>query len=165
MAIFCSAILVLVADQLSKAWIRSNFAGDRIKVVIGGVLNITYLSNRGGAFGLFPSRQPVFIILTLVTIAGIVYFYRAYAPRFLACRIAVGMILGGAVGNLLDRLALDSRGGVTDWIDLHWGRYHWPAFNVADSAITIGVLILMYLLLIKLGDCQGNGSRQSPLPG
>ncbi|MCX6355479.1 MAG: signal peptidase II [Candidatus Aureabacteria bacterium] len=150
MAIVWSAALVLIADQLTKFWVRSTFENEQLMAVVRDFLNITYVSNRGGVFGIFPRQQYLFAILSIATIIAIIHFYRVYAPRLLACRIAVGMILGGAVGNLLDRLALDFRGGVTDWIDCHWGEYHWPAFNIADSAITLGVFILLYLMLLKV---------------
>ncbi|MCX6356386.1 MAG: signal peptidase II [Candidatus Aureabacteria bacterium] len=150
MVILWSAALVLAADQLTKYWIRGGFTSDRVLVVIDGVWNITYVSNRGGAFGILSQHQYLFVVLSLITIAAIVYVYHSYAPRMPVCRLAVGLILGGAVGNLLDRLLFDPWGGVTDWLDFHWGAYHWPAFNIADSAITIGVFALLYLLLMKM---------------
>lgn len=158
MMIVWVAALVLAADQLTKLWVRSRCDGEQLLVVIRGIFHITYVSNQGGAFGIFPRQQYLFVILSAVTILAIIYFYRAYAPRLLACKVAVGMILGGAVGNLLDRLLFDRHGGVTDWIDLHWGEYHWPAFNIADSAITIGVFALLYLLLLKV-------DVNEPVPG
>lgn len=145
-----SALLVLAADQCTKLWVRTALVEEQCVTVIGGLLNLTYVRNRGGAFGIFPHRQAVFVVLSLATLAVLAWFYRGLSPRPLACRVAVGMILGGALGNLADRLLVDPDRCVIDWIDLHWGAYHWPAFNIADSGISVGVMILLYYLLLKV---------------
>lgn len=144
-----AAVIVVFSDQLSKLWIRSSFVEEEIFVVIPGLFNITYIRNRGGAFGIFPHQPILFVVLTFITIAAIVYFYRRYRSGALAYRVAIGLVLGGAVGNLIDRLTFNRGGGVIDWLDFHLGGRHWPAFNIADSAICIGVFILLYYLIIK----------------
>ena len=149
MATLITAVLVLLADQLSKFWIRSTFGEEEILVVFRNFFNITYIKNRGGAFGIFPNQPLLFIFLSLVTIAAIIYFFRSYNPKHRAFGIAVGLILGGALGNLLDRILSDRGGYVTDWLDFHLYGYHWPAFNIADSAICVGVFLLLYFLLIN----------------
>ncbi|MDD5557675.1 MAG: signal peptidase II [bacterium] len=155
-----TAAAVLVADQATKAWIRGTFQEHEVVAVLRDCLNITFVRNRGGVFGIFPERQSLFLILSIATIAAIAYFHRSYAGRGAVWRASVGLILGGAVGNLLDRLFMDPDGCVTDWIDVYWGRYHWPAFNIADAAITVGVGILVCLLL-SAPDARAGGPAPS----
>ncbi|MEI6633598.1 MAG: signal peptidase II [Chlamydiota bacterium] len=159
MATLAAAALVLAADQLTKLWVRSAFAEEELTVVINGFFNLTYVRNRGGAFGIFQHRQMLFVVLSLATIAALAWFYRGFSPRRRVCRIAVGLILGGALGNLADRLLVDRDRCVIDWLDVHWGAYHWPAFNIADSAISVGVFVLLYYLLLKAegGPAKGGG--------
>jgi len=149
MATIGTALLVLAADQASKFWVRSSFAEEEVLVVIRGCFNITFVRNRGGVFGIYPGHQFLFLVFSIATVLAIGLLYRRYAPGGRAGRTAVGMILGGAIGNLADRLLADGDGCVTDWLDLYIGRHHWPAFNVADAAITAGVAILVYLLILR----------------
>lgn len=134
---------VLLADQVSKRLVSSNIAlGDRIPL-IDGWLALNHVQNRGAAFGLFADAPPgpVRIGLVIVSVLAVALIW-AYAregwnaPRTVA---AFGLILGGAVGNLVDRLWLHH---VVDFIDVSWGQYHWPSFNFADTAITVGALTL-----------------------
>ena len=139
-----TASLILAADQLSKMWIRSNLlVGESLFEI--GFFRLTHIHNTGAAFGVF--RDQTFF-LTIVALVGAVciliytlLFYRRYPflPSILGT-IALGLVLGGTVGNLVDRLRL---GYVTDFIDVGF----WPAFNVADPAIVVGVGILAYSLL------------------
>ncbi len=138
-----TALLVVVADQLSKIWIRSNLAtgGSLLET---GLFRLTHVHNTGAAFGLFQDQR---FILTIVALIGIVlillfalFIYRWFP--FLHSRLgktALGLILGGTVGNLIDRLHL---GYVTDFIDFSI----WPAFNVADSAVVLGSILFAYSL-------------------
>lgn len=134
---------VLAADQVTKRLVSSTITlGDRIPL-IDGYLALNHVQNRGAAFGLFADAPsgPVRIGLVVVSVLAVALIW-AYAregwnaPRTVA---AFGLILGGAVGNLLDRLWLHH---VVDFIDVSWGQYHWPSFNVADTAITVGALAL-----------------------
>jgi signal peptidase II len=149
MATFLTAAVVCISDQLSKFWIRNTILEAETVVVLQNCFNITHIRNRGGAFGIFPHQQYLFVLLSLATIAAIAYFYWGYAPKRHTCRIAVGLVLGGALGNLLDRVVFDTGGCVTDWLDLYWGTYHWPAFNIADMAISVGVCMLLYILIVR----------------
>jgi len=149
MATVLTAAVVFIFDQLSKFWIRNTILEAETVVMIQNCFNITHIRNRGGAFGIFPHQQYLFVLLSLVTIAAIAYFYWGYAPKRHTCRIAVGLVLGGALGNLVDRMVLDREGGVTDWLDVYWGSYHWPAFNIADMAISVGVFMLLYVLIVR----------------
>ncbi|TET25337.1 MAG: signal peptidase II [Dehalococcoidia bacterium] len=133
-----TASLVVAADQLTKMWIRANLAvGQSLPET--GLPQLTHVHNTGAAFGLFSGQNFLLIIVALIGIAlllvGAVFIYRR--PHFLNNRLAylsLGLILGGTVGNLIDRLRL---GYVTDFIDFGF----WPAFNIADSAIVVGVII------------------------
>ena len=97
----------------------------------------TFTTNTGAAFGIFQNYNFVFILISLIVIFSLLYYYQNYTKKYL---IAFGLILGGAIGNLVDRLIF---GHVIDFIDLKF----WPIFNIADSAVTIGFIILLYQIL------------------
>ena len=139
-----TALLVVVADQLIKLWIRSNLAtGESLFEV--GFFRLTRVHNTGAAFGLFQGQSFLLTIIALVGVAALLlyaFFFHHKFP-FLDNRLgklALGLVLGGTVGNLIDRIYL---GYVTDFIDFNF----WPAFNIADSAIVVGIIILAYSLL------------------
>jgi len=143
---FLTALLIVAADQFSKIWIRSYPEGQPI--FDAGFFRITHIHNTGAAFGLFQGHSFALTIVTLVGIAVILLFalllYRhsPYLDNMLS-RVALGLVLGGTVGNLIDRLCF---GYVTDFIDFGF----WPAFNIADSAVTVGVIMFAYSLLRSL---------------
>ena len=137
-------LATLILDRWTKALIQKQFALNESIPIIDGLFNITYVRNTGVAFGIFSSiSSPAkSVLLSLFTafaaIVVIVYSYRNPATNRLL-QTALALILGGALGNLYDRLAY---GYVIDFLEFYIGRYHWPAFNIADSAITVGVLLL-----------------------
>ncbi len=144
---FLTALLVLAVDQLAKTWIRANLTlGQSLPVT--DWLKLTYAHNSGSAFGLFPNQS---VILTIVSLLGIVLLVviMLFAYRWLPVlnngwgRFAIGLILGGNMGNVIDRIRL---GYVTDFVDFGF----WPAFNAADSAIVCGSLIIAYILLTSI---------------
>jgi len=141
---FLIALLVVAADQLSKIWVRSNIPF-RESLFEVGFFRLTHVQNTGAAFGLFQGQS---FLLSIVAMVGIAVFlvytlviYRGF-PFLdnMPNRVAVGLVLGGTVGNLIDRLRF---GYVTDFIDFGF----WPAFNVADSAVTVGIILFAYSLL------------------
>ena len=141
---FTTALLLVVADQLSKFWIRSNLAiGESLFEV--GFFRLTRVHNTGAVFGLFQGQSFPLTIIALVGVAALLLyalFFHRKLP-FLGNRLgklALGLVLGGTVGNLVDRIRF---GYVTDFIDFNF----WPAFNIADPAIVVGVIILAYSLL------------------
>ena len=146
------AALVALLDQLTKWYIRHTFGLYESVAVIDSLFHITYVRNSGGAFGLLAGttralRLPFFLLVSGVAVGALLFFVRRVEPgrRFLL--VALGGILGGALGNLVDRMV---SGEVTDFLDVHWRGYHWPAFNVADSCITVGmVVLLVYSLVIR----------------
>ncbi|MBI5557968.1 MAG: lipoprotein signal peptidase [Deltaproteobacteria bacterium] len=133
--------LIIVADQLSKWLIMSSFALHEIKTVVPGFFNLTYLHNTGAAFGLLANANPVwrpyfFIGIACAALIFIFFAFHQYRRRGLLYVFAFSFIAGGAVGNLLDRIRY---GSVVDFLDFYVYSHHWPAFNVADSAIVVGV--------------------------
>ena len=137
--------LVLVADQAAKHAIESYTTIDYFRVVIPGLLNLIHTHNPGVAFSMFADAQsPIArLILVLFSFGVIVFLLWLLAAQRVGERmgqIGMALILGGAIGNVLDRL---TRRGVTDFIDLHIRNYHWPTFNLADSAIVIGAILVL----------------------
>jgi signal peptidase II len=134
----------LLLDRWTKALIQSRFALNESISVIDGLFNITYVRNTGVAFGIFdpiasPAKSVLLSVFTaFAALAVITYSVRSPAKNRLL-QIALGLILGGALGNLYDRLAY---GYVVDFLEFYIGNYHWPSFNVADAAITTGVILL-----------------------
>jgi signal peptidase II len=137
------AVTVVVLDQLTKAWIVSNIDPQRPVSVIGDLLRLIYSHNTGALFGLFRDSAALFAIASVAVIAGIAWYHRR-APRSLVLSIALGLLSGGAVGNLIDRL---SRGFVVDFVDAGIGDVRFYTFNVADSAISTALLLLVLLTL------------------
>jgi signal peptidase II len=138
--LYAVAAGVLILDRLSKAWVEHSLAGRPPIRLIPGVLSLTYTTNSGGAFGLGRSAPWLFAGATIIVTAVIVVF--SFRPIRPTVAVALGLILGGALGNLADR-ALNGPGfggPVTDFIDFQV----WPIFNLADSAIVIGALLLAF---------------------
>jgi signal peptidase II len=135
--------LVLAADQFSKAWISHNLVlGESLPQ--DAPIRLTHIVNSGAAFGLLP-RQNLVLVLVAVVVIGIVLFYQRYLPpRSLLVNLALGLQLGGATGNLTDRLRF---GYVVDFIDIRV----WPVFNLADFSIVLGLALLSYFLLFSSG--------------
>jgi len=148
-----TAPAVLVVDQLTKYLVRANLAlGESWPAE--GIVRLTHGTNTGTAFGLFPNQTAVLIVASFIAIGFLVYFYRTHALPKPILRFAIGLQLGGAFGNLLDRLRT---GAVVDFIDVGW----WPIFNLADSSIVTGMAILIGVLL--LGDIrQRSAARGQP---
>ena len=144
------AVLVVIIDQLTKLWIMANFALHEQQNVIPGLFDLVYVTNTGAAFGFLAGskswlRQFFFIGVVIVALVVIVYAYGHLKKQSKIFAYSLGLIGGGAVGNLIDRLRF---GSVVDFLDFYLGSYHFPAFNAADSAITVGVgLFLLGTLL------------------
>ncbi len=155
-------LLVLVADQAAKHAIERYTPADYFHVVVPGLLNLIHTHNPGVAFSMFANaHSPVVrFLLVLFSVAVIVFLFWLLAAERAGGRmgqIGMALIIGGAVGNVLDRL---TRRGVTDFIDLHVGSYHWPTFNVADSAIVAGAaLVLLELFRDWNRPPDRNGAR------
>ncbi len=143
-AFFLTVLLVVAADQLSKVGIRSNLAVGE-SLFEKGPFRLTHIQNTGAAFGLFQDQSFLLMIVAVIGVVVILAFTLLIHRHFpflnnRRSKLALGLILGGTIGNLIDRLHL---GYVTDFIDIGI----WPVFNVADSAVTVGVMLFAYSLL------------------
>ncbi|HYD48670.1 MAG TPA: signal peptidase II [Terriglobales bacterium] len=145
-ALFSStAIIAAVLDQLTKIYIRSTMPLYTSIEVVDSFFNLTHVANPGGAFSLFADGHPVLRRLFFVGASTAALFFLLYMIRQVhesqrLLTLALGAILGGAVGNLIDRVWF---GAVTDFLDFYWNDHHWPAFNIADSCISVGIAVLM----------------------
>ena len=151
MPFYAIAFTVALLDQLSKYYIQRAFRPGQVVTIIPHVFNLTFVLNPGAAFGFLAGasanfRNPFFIIVSLLAIVFIVYHRSRYRRMELLPSLGLSLILGGALGNLVDRLRL---GMVVDFLDFYYGDYHWPAFNVADSAITVGVVLMILQLIAE----------------
>ena len=143
--------IVVILDQITKELIMNTLPVSRSLSIIPGFFNLTHVQNPGGAFGFLAQqsdlvRKFVFIFISILAAGMVLWFYKKTPEShpFLAAGFA--LIFGGAVGNLIDRIRF---GSVVDFLDVYAGSYHWPAFNVADSAITIGIAIFVFHLLFR----------------
>src|SRR5438552_3501997 len=138
------AASIVVADQLVKAWIvgPGAFVVGRPVSIVGDLVRITLTHNQGALFGLFQGSAPIFALVSLAVL-GIILWYHARAGQSLLVSVALGLLLGGAVGNLLDRLRL---GYVVDFVDAGIDGWRWYTFNVADAAISTAILLLILLV-------------------
>lgn len=148
-AVLAIAGVILVLDQLTKAIVLERLSPGVMVPLIDGFLALTLVLNPGLAFGLLGGlpRPWRWVVVTLSLAALLVLArvaMRVLTPETVSDRTAIGLIFGGAVGNLIDRARF---GAVVDFIDVHYRDWHWPAFNVADSAITVGVVLLALRLL------------------
>jgi signal peptidase II len=142
---------VVALDQASKAWVLAAFQTGE-SLAIAPVFNLTLVFNTGASFNFLADaggwQRWFFIALALAVSAWLLILLRTYAAnkdqRLLAC--ALSLILGGAVGNVIDRIRISV---VTDFLDFHWAAYHFPAFNVADACITLGVILMIWHELFK----------------
>lgn len=139
------AFFVAALDQLTKTWITSNLGLYETVPVIPGLFNLTHITNTGAAFGLLAGkdawRHTFFQIVSVLALGVLIYLYRSSASRTYSLLWGCGLIFGGACGNLIDRLR---HRYVIDFLDFYVSTLHWPAFNVADSAITVGGVLLAW---------------------
>jgi signal peptidase II len=146
------ALLVLVLDQIAKALIRATLAPREAVDVFPG-FDVSRVTNEGIAFGLFPGRQSAVAVLTVLALCAIAIALAGLVARNNTVAIGAGLLVGGSVGNLIDRLV---HGAVTDFIDFA----RWPAFNVADIGITVGAALIVLGLLQ-----DGEGDEEDERPG
>ncbi|MDD5450889.1 MAG: signal peptidase II [Desulfovibrionales bacterium] len=144
---------VFALDQLTKGHIQYHFGLYESRAVVPGFFNLTYITNSGVAFGLMSGepdtwKRLFFLSVTLLAVGFIFYLFGHFRSKGRGAVIAMGMILGGAIGNMADRVRM---GKVIDFLDFYIGGCHWPAFNVADAAISCGVLYLALTLYRQQG--------------
>ena len=148
---FIGAAVIIALDQITKSAITSRFALHESYPVINGFFNLVYVMNPGAAFGFLANASETFryIFFTGITILAtglIIYYLVKSNPRNLMLVNSLTLIFGGAVGNLIDRLRF---GAVVDFLDIFIGSAHWPAFNVADSAITVGAMLMIWEMILN----------------
>jgi len=137
------AVLIVVLDQLTKQWVSSSFSyGESLELL--PFLNLTLVHNMGAAFSFLSDaggwQRWFFAIVSLIVSVVLIFWLSRLPARQYLLATALALVLGGAVGNLWDRVFL---GYVVDFVDVYYQKYHWPAFNVADTAITIGAILLI----------------------
>lgn len=140
--LFTASVVVLL-DQLTKFYIRTLLSPGENIALVKGFLYLTHVHNKGAAFGLLAGRQFLFVIITVISIFLILFYYFRTREPYQIFNLALGLELGGAIGNLIDRLG---SGGVTDFINFQI----WPVFNIADAAIVLGVFLLILVSLRTL---------------
>jgi len=144
-----TVLAILALDQITKIYIDTHMTLYESISVVQGFFNITYVRNPGAAFGVLSDASPfmraLFLIGVSVFASGLIVYYivKMHAKDVLLT-YGMSLILGGAMGNLIDRIRL---GEVIDFLDVYISSYHWPAFNVADSAVSVGAVILFYKLI------------------
>lgn len=142
---------VILADQATKLWVTLSLPIHGQITVIPGFFNISHVLNPGGAFGFFAGqslgvRRFIFLFLSSAVALFIIWLYRQIAARLTVLSYGLALIFGGAVGNLIDRFRF---GKVVDFLDFYIGSAHWPSFNLADSAISIGMAVLIYHVVLN----------------
>ena len=150
-------VVLLIVDQLTKTIVFRKIAFLSSQNIIPGFFNITHIHNRGAIFGFFSKSESqllhiLLMLATLVALALVVYYFFKTPPAEKLAKISLSLILAGAVGNLMDRIF---RGYVIDFLDFHIKQWHWPSFNVADSCVTVGACLLVFIVFFKRrGECS-----------
>lgn len=143
---FLSAIIVIavfILDRLTKLWIQRNMVLGESRGILS-FFHITYIENTGAAFGLGQNQNRFFIFSSIVILGALFFLRRQWEkadPQNAPLRVGLALVISGALGNLYDRIV---HGSVIDFLDFFIGRYHWPAFNVADSAICAAAFLLIF---------------------
>jgi len=145
------SLIIVVLDQVTKWLVLVNIPMYHSIPIVDNFFSLRHIHNPGGAFGFMANqsqliRQILFHGVSLISLGVIVYFYHQAPKEYPFLLISLSLIFGGAIGNLIDRFRM---GEVVDFLDFYIGSYHWPAFNVADSAVSVGVTVLMYYMIFK----------------
>jgi signal peptidase II len=160
------AMTVVILDQITKAMVRPALALHESREVIPGFLDLTRVHNTGAAFGMlnaaeFPFKTLVLSLVAVIALGGVAWYAATVPLGDRLARIGIAGVLGGAIGNLIERA---TSGYVLDFVDAYWGEWHFWAFNVADAAITVGV-IFMILDILGFGKrSNGQASLNAPNP-
>jgi signal peptidase II len=140
-----TALAILIADQLTKALVVANLEVGQRARVLGDLVQVWHAQNSGAAFSLFQGGSFVFLVVSVASIGMVAYFHRSLRAQGPWLHVVLGVILGGTLGNFIDRLR---QGYVTDWLSVGIGDTRWPTFNVADSSIVVGIgILVLYLFL------------------
>jgi len=142
-------MVIVAADQATKALIRTTLPLHESRTIVPGLVDFTHVLNSGAAFGFlngvdFPFKTVVIAVIATAALVGVGLYAASLAHHQIVARLGLALIIGGAAGNLIDRLV---SGSVVDFVDVYWGTHHFWAFNVADSAISVGVAIMILDML------------------
>ena len=160
----CTALGVVLADRVTKLMIARTIDLHESVPVIKGFFSLTHLRNPSGIFGLGPAKPLFFTVASFIALLFLVYLFRTLDPQRRAQHVAFGLIMGGAVGNLIDRTFCGEqlfRGPVTDFLNFSIRGHHWPPFNVADSAITVGVALFLLSVFLASKEEAADASGSS----
>jgi signal peptidase II len=141
---FLIIIIGIIIDRLTKLWAINRLAPDRDMVIIKDFFTFSYVENRGAAFGIFQHRVNLLAVVTIVIIAGMIYYLIKNRQETLLFRISMAMIISGAIGNLIDRIQYKF---VVDFILVHYKTAHFPNFNIADVLVVIGTALLSIYII------------------
>lgn len=143
MAYYLLGILILVVDQATKIIVEHKLPMGVPIEIIPGFFNLYHTRNVGGAFGLFPNMAPLFLVVGIVAVVVLMVAFRRFRYQDKTVRLSLALLIAGALGNIIDRIRL---GYVIDFIQLYLSRFYWPAFNIADTSVVVGaVLILVFI--------------------
>jgi signal peptidase II len=146
---------VAALDQITKRIVSGGMIRGESIPVLGNFFRLTFVQNPGGAFGLFRDSGSVFTVLSLVAVVFLFWTVHRYPAHLTGMRVALGLVLGGAVGNLIDRIRMHR---VVDFFDVGFGDLRWPVFNVADVAVVLGVVMFL-IVSIRSGDSDDQDAR------
>ncbi|MFA6568753.1 MAG: signal peptidase II [Victivallales bacterium] len=151
--------LILVADQITKIVVENRITSSI--TVIPGLFNLVFVKNSGAAWGILAGKGWLLLLISVIVFVLIVVFIRRIAEGWPERYYSMALVAGGIVGNSVDRIW---RGSVVDFLDFHYGSHHWPAFNVADSAICVGVFIFIISSWFRPQTGDGKSKPQNPSP-
>ena len=157
MLVLLLGLAVVLLDQLTKQWIRSVFVYAESRPVIDGFFNLTYVRNDGAAWNILSGHGLVLILISVAVLVLLLIYRRSFLQEQFSHKILLGLMVGGIVGNLIDRIRF---GWVTDFLDFQFGTYHYPSFNIADSAICIAVGLYIITNLLDEKKKQGAGGGE-----
>jgi len=149
-------VLIIAADQITKFIVTSNFELGDSTTIIDNFFHIVHWRNTGAAWGIMQNGKFVLVPATFLMVLLMSYFMYKYNDKLL--RVSLSMVIGGAWGNLIDRIFRS--GGVVDFLDFQFGSYHFPAFNVADSFVVVGTIMMAYYLLFIHKDKEETNSKK-----
>ncbi len=149
-------VLTIIADQGSKIFVAKRMELGQSIPVLGNFFRITFIRNAGGAFGIFLGGGWFYLLASILAIILSFFYLRKMSAGHLWSRISLALILGGALGNLIDRVRY---GMVIDFLDFGIGRLRWPVFNLADAAVTVGVAVFLLLMFQKKAEDRGQDKK------
>ena len=160
MLVLLLGLVVLIFDQLTKQAIRSHLVYGESRPIIDGFFNLVYVRNDGAAWNILSGHGLILILISVSVLVLLFVYRRSFLQEQFSHRILLGLLVGGITGNLVDRIRF---GWVTDFLDFQFGTYHYPSFNVADSAIciAIGLYVLTNLFQKKDDEPAGDGDVEN----